>query len=329
MKRTISGVLMIVVGAAFVVATFTSHLFTVSPAFERMTGDFRPQMQPAALSQLRADLTQLTAVQQELVTKVVPAVSAAVHVTPAQFAAQMQRQFPAVSAGMAAVPQITTQFNSVLTILGNEQPRFAQADAIPTSNLPATTVPWLLFAAGILVMGAGALTLLLARKGAITAAILGGVLIIAPLAMSFPGKASAADTMNKDLKPVYTAQLVTGAKQSMIVMQQMGTEMQTKMLPALASMLKLQPAQLQTFLAKNFPVLAAGMAALPTSLGHFDALVTAFDHSLSNYDTAKGTSLTPLVWLMIGGGIVVIAAATVAGTKPKEQTQLYPLKQAA
>lgn len=329
MKRTISGVIMIVVGAAFVVATFTSHLFTVAPAFERMTGDFRPQMQAATLNQLRADLQQLTAVQQELVTKVVPAVSAAVHVTPAQFSAQMQSQFPAVSAGIAAVPQITTQFNGVLTILGNEQARFAQADAIPTSNLPATTVPWLLFAAGLLTMGAGALTLLVARKGAITAAILGAVLILAPLAMSFPGKASAADTMNKDLKPVYTAQLVTGAQRSMIVMQQMGTEMQTKMLPALASMLKLQPAQLPPFLAKNFPVLAAGMAALPASLGHFNALVTAFDHSLANYDTAKGTSLTPLVWLMIGGGIVIFAAGIVSGTKPKEEEELYPLQQAA
>jgi hypothetical protein len=329
MKRTVSGALMIVVGAAFVVATFTSHLFTVAPAFERMTGDFRAQMQPAAINQLRADLGQLTAVQQELVTKVVPAVSAVAHVTPAQFAAQMQSQFPAVSAGMAAVPQITTQFNGVLTVLGNEQPRFAKADAIPTSNLPATTVPWLLLAAGILTMGAGALTLRVARKGAIVAALLGAVLIIAPLAMSFPSKASAADTMNKDLKPVYTAQLVTGAQRSMIVMQQMGTEMQTKMLPALATMLKLQPAQLQAFLAENFPVLAAGMAALPASLGHFNALVTAFDHSLANYNTAKGTSLTPLVWLMIGGGIVIVGAAALSGTKPTEQEQLYPLRRAA
>jgi hypothetical protein len=57
--------------------------------------------------------------------------------------------------------------------------------------------------------------------------------------------------------------------------------------------------------------------------------VAAFDHSLANYDTAKGTSLTPLVWLMIGGGIVIFAAAAVSGTKPKEQEQLYPLQRAA
>ena len=65
--------------------------------------------------------------------------------------------------------------------------------------------------------------------------------------MSLPGKADATDTMNSHLKPVYTAELVAGAKQSLAGMQAMGTELQTKMLPALAGMLHMSAVQVQGF----------------------------------------------------------------------------------
>ncbi|MGZ4142028.1 MAG: hypothetical protein ACXVQY_05910 [Actinomycetota bacterium] len=330
MKRTIGGVVLVAVGAAFIIATFTSHLFTVAPAFERMTKDFRPQMTTANIQALRGDLSQLTAVQDELVNKVVPAVATAVKMTPEQFIATMQTQFPAVTAGMTAIPQISTQFSGVLNTLQNEQARFAKADAIPTSNLPATTVPWTLLFAGVITILVGLAVIRVGKTGPILAIVVGVLLVVAPLAMSFPSKASAADTMNKNLKPVYTAQLVAGAKQSLGVMQQMGSEMQTKMIPALGTMLNMQPADVQTYLAKNFPVVAAGMTAMPGALTRFGTMVTTFDRSLANYDTAKGTALTPLVWLMIGGGLVCAAVGVVTSyRKQTAEVEVHPISRAA
>jgi hypothetical protein len=59
-------------------------------------------------------------------------------------------------------------------------------------------------------------------------------------------------------------------------------------------------------------------------------MVTAFDRSLANYDTAKGTALTPLVWLMIGGGIVTfLVGAVTSYRKRTEEVEIHSLGQAA
>lgn len=317
MRRKIAGTLIVAIGLSFVIATLTARLFTVAPAFERMTAGFRPQMNAQTIQALERDLAGLTAVQKEFVQKAVPSIAAALKLTPAQLTGMLGKQFPAVTAGMAAVPQIGTQFGSVLTTLQNEVERFAKADAIPTSSLPATTVPWMLLGAGILTIGAGIFVLRSGRLGPILAVVLGALLFIAPLAMSLPSKANAADTMNNHLKPVYTASLVTGAQQSLGTMQSMGTEMQTKMLPALSGMLGLSPAQLQAYLQKNFPVLSQGLAGMPAALSRFGSLVATFGKSLPDYNAAKDTTLTWLVWLMIGGGLACFVFGAVGSERER------------
>src|SRR5207302_8792698 len=98
----------------------------------------------------------------------------------------------------------TKQFGGVVGTLAAEQGRFASADAIPTTSLPATTVPWGLLVAGIVLLGLGIVVAI--RPGrvlALVAVALGALLVVVPLSLSLPHKASAADTMNAHLKPVY------------------------------------------------------------------------------------------------------------------------------
>jgi len=189
-------------------------------------------MKSAPPAQLHQDLNGLTAAQVEFTTKAVPQLAAAAHLTPQQFAAALGQQFPAVTTGMPAVPRVSQQFNGVLNTLEAEQARFAKADAIPTKSLPATTVPWAVAGAGLLCIAAA--FFVPPRRGAAAAVALGVAMVAGPLLLSLPGKAGAAATMNSHLKPVYTASLVSGAKQSLAGMQAMGTELQTKLVPGLA-----------------------------------------------------------------------------------------------
>ena len=303
MKRRMPSYIIGGIGALLILVAFTARLFTVAPAFERLTDDFRPEMRAAPLSQLQQDVNGLAAVQAEFTTKAVPQLATAARMSPQQFSAVMGHEFPAVVAGLQSVPQVTQQFNQVLTVLSDERARFQRADAIPTRSLPATTVPWGLVGAGALCIGVA--FVVPRRRGAATAVALGLLLVVAPLIMSLPGKADAADTMNSHLKPVYTAQLVSGAQQSLAGMQAMGTELQTKMVPELAGMLHMTPAQLQAYLAGNFPAVTAGLASMPAALGHFTTLVNTFDRSLPNYNDAKGTTLVPIVWLLLVAGLLV------------------------
>jgi hypothetical protein len=291
------------IGVLLILIPIFTRLFSVAPAFERMTDDFRPEMRAATLSQLHQDVGGLAAVGTEFTTKAVPQLATALNMTPAQFSAVMGQQFPAVATGLQSIPKVTQEFNGVLGVLSNERARFERADAIPTASLPATTVPWGLAGAGMLCIAVA--FIVPRRRGAAIAVVLGLGLVVAPLLMSLPGKADATDTMNSHLKPVYTAELVASAKQSLAGMQAMGTELQTKMLPALAGMLHMSAAQVQGYLATNFPTLTAAVATMPATLDRFETMVTAFDGSLDNYDTAKDTSLVPIVWMLLAAGLLV------------------------
>jgi hypothetical protein len=306
-QRRVAGLVVAAVGATFIVLVIVNRLFTVGPAFERMSDGFRPAMKPAPIAAIQQDLAGMQAVSAEFTTKGVPTFSQALNMTPEEFTAFMQKQFPAVATGIQQLPDITTNFKAVVGTLSAEQARFIRADAIPTSSLPATTVPWGLLAAGILLFGIGLLMLIRPEVfGPALALTLGAMLIVVPLTLSLPGKASAADLMNQHLKPVYTAQLISGAKQSLATVGAMGTQMQTEMLPSLGQQLGMDPAQLQTFLAQNMPAMTAMMQGMPAALGRFTDLVTVFDQHLKDYDAIKSTQFGPIVWTMIWGGVVAM-----------------------
>ena len=330
MKRRMPSLIIGGIGVLLILIPLSAKLFTVGPAFERLTDDFRPEMQAAELTQLNQDLDGLAATQAEFTTKALPQLATALEMSPQQFSALVGQQFPAVASGLQSVPEVTQHFDGVLTVLADERARFDKADAIPMKSLPATTVPWGLAVAGLACIGVAFMAP--RRAGAVTAVALGLLLVVGPLVLSLPGKADAADTMNSNLQPVYNAELVTGAQRSLAGIQAMGTELQTKMLPALAGMLKMSQPQVQAYLSSNFPTVTAGLASMPAALGRFERLVNAFDRSLDNYDTAKGTELLPIVWMILAAGVLVAgtggyvlirgAAGAAAAAAPKPRVVL-------
>ena len=306
-------VLVMLVGAGLVVITLVSNLFAVGPAFENLIVDFRPALTQSSIDTARADIAGLSAVQQEFTTKLAPALSQQLKMTPTQFNDFVAQKFPAVAAGMGALPVAVPTFNGLINTLDKQRPLFASADAIPTKNLPATTVPWALFGAGFLVFLIGLLMLRSPKAAGAAAIVVGLLLLVAPVALSLPAKAADADQLNANLKPVYTQALVTNATGALQTIGAMGNEMQTKMLPALATQLKMTPQQLQTFLASNFPATAQALQTMPASMQRFNGLVKVFDKNLANYNTLKPVGLARLILiLMVAGGLVAgLGALTV------------------
>lgn len=297
--------LLVLIGGGFVAVTLAANLFSVGPAFDRLTEDFRPIMTEKAIATDRADIASLESAGTEIQSKMLPALAQQLGMTPAQFSTMMAEQYPDVTAGLAAVPEITPSFSGLVTTLDEQRPYFKAADAIPTTSVPSTSVPWSLFVVGLLTAGLGVWVWFKPRGSAVAVTVAGAALIVIPLILSMPHKASYADTLNENLKPVYTQELITGASSSLTTLSAMGTEMQQKMLPDLAAQLKMTPEQLNTFFAENFPATSAALAGLPDSLGRFQNLVTTFDGRLSDYNTLKPVSFVPIVWFMIGGGIAL------------------------
>lgn len=304
--RKVLAALTVLIGLTFIAMTLIVNLFSVGPAFERLTDGFRSVMTQQSISTARSHVSDLATAGNEFQTQVLPTLATQLKMSPAQVNAMMTNQFPAVAAGLKAMPTVVPSFDGLLNTLNQQRPYFTSADAIPTKNLPATTLPWGLLIAGIAVAGLGVYMWFAPRPGAIIAVGLGAVLVAVPLILSLPQKASDADQLNSNLKPVYTQSLITQSSAALATMGAMGTQMQSQMMPALATQLNMTPAQLQAFFAKSFPNTTTALSDLPTTMKQFNGLVATFRTHLSDYNTLKPVTLAPIVWVMIGGGIALL-----------------------
>lgn len=305
------------IGVIVLIVLFANNLFTVGTAFEELTDEFRPIMTDEAIATAQADVAGLGAVSDEFTNELGPAIAQALQMTPDELNAFMGTNFPAVAAGVAALPDIVTQFTGVVGLLAEQQSNFEQADAIPTSNMPASSVPWI-----VLLIGVGAVVVAILMLGKIDygwmLAVGFGVIVVAlSLLLSFLPKSSAADDLNAALKPVYTQELVAGSAQALGVVGAMGQQMQEEMLPALAQQLQMGEEEMQGFLSQ-FPATAAALDGLGDAMGRFQTMITAFDSQLDNYDTIKDTKLYPISLTILIAGLLVIVCgvwAFLAGRK--------------
>jgi len=314
-----AAVLVMLVGAGLVAVTLISNLFAVGPAFENLITDFRPALTQQSIATARADIAGLSAVQTEFSTKLAPALGQQLQMTPEQFNGFVSQNFPKVAAGMGALPKAVPTFDGLINTLDQQRPLFASADAIPTESLPATTVPWALLGAGVLVFLIGLAALRSPKAGGAAALVVGLLLLVLPMILTLPGKAADADQLNANLKPIYTQALVDNATGALGTIGAMGTEMQTTMLPALATQLKMTPEQLQTFLGTNFPATAKALQTMPASMARFNGLVKVFDDNLGNYETLKPVGLERLILvMMVAGGLVAVLGAVSVMTARRE-----------
>jgi hypothetical protein len=304
----VSGGIVIIVGVVFLVVTMVNNLFQVGPAFEEMIDDFRPILTDESLDTARADIATLEAAGTEFSTAVAPGMAQALGMTPEEFGGLMQTQFPAVAQGMEALPEITATFSGLIDTLDSQQELFASADEIPTKDLPATTVPWITAISGVLAIAAGVMLFKPGRLWAILAVVLGAGLLVSTFALSLPQKAADADELNANLEPIYTQELIDGANASLATIAAMGEQMQTEMLPALATRLGMTGDELNAFMGANFPATAAAMQSMPESLPRFEAFVGIFDTNLENYETIKPVSFSPIIWMIVVGGAVILLA---------------------
>ena len=138
------------IGLALVIAPFALSLPSKADAGEQMLNNFQPIMQPASV-QTTADyyyntfvplgkivpamgpatvqkfdayLTGLSGMQTDA-AKLVPLLSQALNMSPAQVQAMMTAQLPSMAAMLKGLPQMQKDFGGMVTLLKTNQPIFA------------------------------------------------------------------------------------------------------------------------------------------------------------------------------------------------------------
>jgi hypothetical protein len=320
MPLKVSGGLAVIIGIVFLAMTMINNLFEVGPAFEELIDDFRPVLTDESLDTARADIAVLEAAGIEFQTVVGPAMAQAFGMTPEQFGGMVESQYPAVAQGMEALPAITETFTGLIDTLDSQGDLFASADAIPSDDLPANTVPWIIAISGVLALGLGVMMFKPGPIWAILVLALGVILVISTVVLSLPQKAADADQLNENLTPIYTQDLIDRANASLVVIGAMGEQMQTAMLPDLAAQLGMTLDELNVFMGEQFPATAAAMQSMPESLPRFNAFVGIFDANLDNFETIQPVAFSPIIWaFLLGGVLIAISSGYCVLTKQYEK----------
>lgn len=310
MQKRLAAAGVALVGVVVIVVAFANSLFSVAPAFEDLTDGFRDNvMTDEAIAQAKQDIGALAAVNDEF-PSVVAGLAGVFGTDAAGFQGMMGSQFPAVAAGVEALPTIVDEFNGVIGLIDSQQANFQSADEIPTSSAPATTLPWIILGIGIAALAVGVWMFGGGRTAAYVAVVLGAVVVASSLLLGLLGKSGDADDMNDAFRPVYTEQLVTQSAGALQVVGAMGEELQTAVIPAVAAQMQMSGEDTVAFIGEQFPATGAALQALPDAMGRFQGLVGAFDSELDNYNDIKDTALGPIALIVLLAGVAVLVLGT-------------------
>ncbi|MGN6608545.1 MAG: hypothetical protein ACTHMS_16240 [Jatrophihabitans sp.] len=316
----LTAVLLAASGVALAGWVLITHLTTAAPAWDRLTDGFRPVMTTQSITASQTDLNRLDTAVGELRTTVLPLLAAQLRTTPAQLQTQLASQFPDFARGLQIAPTAVADFRRTLTELQADRGMFASADAIPTKDVPAATVPWFLLAGGVLLVASGVLAWFRPRAAAACAAVLGVVLITVPLATDLITKTGDADRLNDRLRPVYTSEFVARAGAEATAIDRMGTQLRDQMLPAFASAMHTTPQVLVSNLAGVAPATGALIADGPAASARLHDLVGRFDRHLGDYRDVRSVSFQPLAWFTVAIGALALLAGVVGLLRPTRRS---------
>ena len=325
--RKLCMVLVIAVGAFWLVGAFALDYPGKTQAVDDLTGALRPAFTDSGLAQAKADVATATTFAADFHADAVPALAQQLDITPDDFVASVATDYPAIGAGLQQLPEILRYFVGVQQTMAAQQPNFEQADAIPTEDLPNTTVHWLFVVLGLSAIGIGVAGL--ATQGRTlpsAAALLGAVVIATTLLLSVPAKTTAVDDLMAAFRPVFTEQGAAEARGYVDTLEAMQQELTTEALPGVATMLGVTTEELGATLATDVPTVAAGLQALPAILARIDALVTTVEENLHNFELADsipttGLPTTAVTWqLVLPAGVLIGAGAAAAIATGRRRT---------
>lgn len=317
--RKVAAVVGIVAGIFLLIIPFSLSLFSRTSHAEQLTNRFRPVFTAQGVATLRQDFNTFSAAGAQLTNATLPGLAKALDVTPSQLNTLLAQKFPDVAAGVTQLPTINANFNQLVTLVEQDQTKFHSTDMIPVSWLPKTAVPWIYIVIGaLLVLAGGACLWRPTGRGALAAlAIVGAIAVGLPIGASFFSKVSAAHNVVADLRVPLSPAGAATAQAQLLVVERMGSQLTGQLLPALATELHMTPAQLDSFLAANFPAVTAAVTHFGQLTTEFNSVVGKLTASTGDYRSVSRIPFPSLPWLLLAPGAVCLLLAALGLLRPE------------
>ena len=211
-QRRIVGVVVIVLGLVLLVSPFALDYPTKTQGVDDLTDSFRSTFSDEGLAQARTDMDVVNAFVGQFEGQAAPAIAQALTDAgalggPEEFGPFVAQNFPAVATGLDQFDDpILPYFNAIVDGLEANQHDFEQADAIPTSWLPATSVTWIIVLLGAVAVALGTWCLLTGVRTAMLAVgLLGVAIVVVALVLRVPAKSSSVDNLTDDFRSAFSS----------------------------------------------------------------------------------------------------------------------------
>jgi hypothetical protein len=300
----------LVVGIGLVITTLALSLFSRAYAGEQIADGFGQVMSPQGVVQQKQGLGMVAGMLGGL-TDARPTFARELGLSPAAYDRYVAANFPAVTTALTVIPPAAaTIVAPVVTAAGKIQPKWEQVVHIPGLGLAIAGAPWLIVLGGVALAIAGLFGLVRPGRG-VTIALLGfGVaLIVVPLALSLPEKASDTRDVLKVGRIAVSQKAATAAHKAALIVDDMVGEINGQMIPDLARRLHVSPAALDQRIDRDYPGLGTGLREYPGIAAAAYQLTAVQQAAVGPFKKVDGIGYSGLPWLAIGPGILLMVLA--------------------
>jgi hypothetical protein len=160
------------------------------------------------------------------------------------------------------------------------------------------------------------------RVAASLMVLLGLTFVLITLVANLFRVGPAFDRMSDGFRPVMTQANIQAAQQNVRGLATAGTEIQTKLLPALAQQLHMTPAQLQQMMSSRYPAVATGLEQVQPITTNFTALLNNLDRTQPLFVSAdaiptKSIPAASVPWSLFAVGLVAIGLGVLVWLSPR------------
>ena len=304
--RRVPAVAAIVLGAAMVIGVIGMSGFTKASDGETLIADAEASVSNEGVVRLRNDVTTVDQASTAVVDQVFPAFARELGISQAEFEQRLQATHP--EAARAFLDQRDAIFVSIDKTVSNleaHQDDYDAADAIPTSSIPLTAMPWFALAFGLLLIGLGVWAWVQpGRASAAVVALAGAILITFTLTAQLPSKGAQAEDLLDSLN--IDEEIATKTRTEFETFRA-GTEDLKAVFVEFAQARGQTPEQLGETIRRELPIVAE-VAEDTAALDRIEREVAFREEHIDEFASVKDVPLEMAAWgYVVFGGLLVLA----------------------
>jgi hypothetical protein len=303
--RRAAGLAGIIVGLFLVVVPFALDLFHTGAAADDVLHDVEPFLSDDGIIDLRRKVDDIEAAVTDLEDGGADALVDALDLTSSTFG----DAYPHTAILLSFAESATADAERTVANLEAHQDDYEQARGLPGFGLPVAAGPWITLALGIAFVTLGLFAVRTTASAPRFALLgVGLALVVAPLALHYPARLDATEDILDSITP--TAEGVEITERQVAAAEDGLAEMAERVIPDAAAATGASTGAFEAAFAQDFPAAADALARRVELVEPFSAGLRFRRARLDELLTLKDAPMGSLLWLYLGPGLLVFAAAS-------------------